>query len=469
MSECCPASHSPRARWLASLAALVLVSGALVLGQAPPAGSPQGEPAARWWKGNLHTHSLWSDGDQYPEMIAAWYKEHGYHFLALSDHNVLAQGAKWIDAEKNKGKLAALEKYRARFGASWVEERMAVPEPEKEEPKKADAKQTETKEAEPVGPRRQVRLKPFDEYRSLFDEPDRFLMVQGEEVSDKFGKLPLHLCVTNLRDVIPPQGGESVADTLSNDIRAAHEQRRATGRPILPHINHPNFGYAITAEDLAQVEGDRFFEIYNGHRGVKNEGDATHVDVERMWDIVLTLRLAEFKTGLVYGLATDDSHDYHGDKPTSMPGRGWIVVRARRLTPASLIAAMEAGDFYSSTGVSLRDIRMADGKLRIEIEPEPGVTYTTQFIGTRQGYDKTTQPVLDKEGAPLPVTRKYSADIGQVLAEQQGPVAEYKLQGDELYVRAKVTSSKAKENWYRQGERESAWVQPVTPTAKKGD
>ena len=29
---------------------------------------------ARWWKGNLHTHSLWSDGDDYPEMIADWYR-----------------------------------------------------------------------------------------------------------------------------------------------------------------------------------------------------------------------------------------------------------------------------------------------------------------------------------------------------------------------------------------------------------
>ena len=28
----------------------------------------------RWYRGNMHTHSLWSDGDDYPEMIADWYK-----------------------------------------------------------------------------------------------------------------------------------------------------------------------------------------------------------------------------------------------------------------------------------------------------------------------------------------------------------------------------------------------------------
>ena len=39
----------------------------------------------RWLKGNLHTHSLRSDGNDYPEMIVDWYARHGYQFLALSD------------------------------------------------------------------------------------------------------------------------------------------------------------------------------------------------------------------------------------------------------------------------------------------------------------------------------------------------------------------------------------------------
>jgi hypothetical protein len=36
-----------------------------------------------WFKGNLHTHSLWSDGNDFPEMIASWYRDNGYQFLAL--------------------------------------------------------------------------------------------------------------------------------------------------------------------------------------------------------------------------------------------------------------------------------------------------------------------------------------------------------------------------------------------------
>ena len=65
--------------------------------------------AAQWFKGNLHTHSFWSDGDDFPEMIAAWYKTNGYQFLALSDHNILLEGEKWITIGINKTRLLALD------------------------------------------------------------------------------------------------------------------------------------------------------------------------------------------------------------------------------------------------------------------------------------------------------------------------------------------------------------------------
>ena len=41
-----------------------------------------------WWKGNTHTHTTNSDGDSPPEVVVRWYKDHGYNFLVLSDHNV---------------------------------------------------------------------------------------------------------------------------------------------------------------------------------------------------------------------------------------------------------------------------------------------------------------------------------------------------------------------------------------------
>ena len=44
---------------------------------------------ARWYKGNIHTHTTESDGDASPETVVRWYRRHGYDFLVLSDHNHL--------------------------------------------------------------------------------------------------------------------------------------------------------------------------------------------------------------------------------------------------------------------------------------------------------------------------------------------------------------------------------------------
>jgi hypothetical protein len=49
---------------------------------------PRAQPGARWLKGNTHAHTTMSDGDSPPEVVARWYRSHGYHFLVLSDHNV---------------------------------------------------------------------------------------------------------------------------------------------------------------------------------------------------------------------------------------------------------------------------------------------------------------------------------------------------------------------------------------------
>jgi hypothetical protein len=150
----------------------------------------------------------------------------------------------------------------------------------------------------------------------------------------------------------------------------------------------------------------------------------------------------------------------------SRNGRGWIMVRAAKLEANDLIAAMEAGDFYASSGVTLKDVRREPNRLSLEIEAQPGVIYTTEFFGTRKGYDQASAPVLDAKGAQLRTTRRYSKDVGAVLATVTGPKATYELKGDEIYVRARVTSSKPKADAAYPGEVEQAWTQPLVPAGK---
>ena len=165
---------------------------------------------------------------------------------------------------------------------------------------------------------------------------------------------------------------------------------------------------------------------------------------------------------MLHGVATDDAHDYHTLAPGQRnPGRGWIMVRSSTLAPDSLMRAMERGDFYASTGVTLAALRREGTRLTLTIREEPGVSYTTQFIGTRRGYDTVSVAVMDTAGAP--VTRRYSTDVGTVLAEQRGTTATYVIRGDEIYVRARITSSKPKANFSYAGEREMAWTQPIRP------
>lgn len=397
-------------------------------------------PELRWFKGNLHTHSLWSDGNDFPEMIAEWYRTHGYQFLALSDHNTLSDGIRWmrVDQLTKRGHAEGLAKYRARYGDDWVETRTSVDGVE------------------------EVRLKPLDEFRHLVEERGAFLMIQSEEMSDSVGQKPLHINVANIKEMIRPLGGTTIREAMAADLRAVDEQERESGRPMIVHLNHPNFGWAVTAEDLAAVINERYFEVYNGHTGVNNDGDELRAGMEEIWDIANTLRLATLNAEPLMGLATDDSHHYDGAQE-QRPGRGWIMVRARHLTPESLVKAFKAGDFYASTGVTLRDFRFDAEKRRLEIdiEPDADAKFTTRFIGAPKTVSTDGAERVDAQGAALDTTKKYSPEIGRTYATAEGTTVSYQLDGSELYIRAIVTSSKPHPDPSLKYQLQQAWTQPV--------
>ncbi|MDI1311615.1 hypothetical protein [Prosthecobacter sp.] len=408
----------------------------LVLGLISTASAQQ----AKWYKGNTHTHSLWSDGNDFPEMITDWYKEHGYDFLAISDHNVLQAKEVWMSVpavEKRRKALGktTMDKYRARFGDDWVT----------------------TREKEGAT---EVRLKKLEEYRPKFEEPGKFLLVQAEEISAGIGKVPVHLGAVNLREEIKPiKDLGSVQEVMRANFQMVNEQSKRLGIPMFTHINHPNFRWAFTADDMAAVLEENFWEIYNGHPGINWLGDETRVGHEKLWDIANTLRIAQFKAPPLYGVGTDDAHHYHGED--SSPGRGWVMVRASKLDPNELVNAMKAGDFYASSGVTLDDVSFTDGTLRIRIHAEPGVKYETVIRGTLQGFDATTQDVKTPPGDTYPTRKLYSEDVGKTLAKIEGSEIVWKPTGKELYFRATVVSSKPHPNPSFKGQTEMAWTQPM--------
>lgn len=401
---------------------LVAATLALLTAQAA-AGEPPGEP--KWFKGNIHTHSLWSDGDDFPEMVADWYKRNGYDFLSLTDHNILSRGAKWVRLTPKTAE--ALEKCKERFGEDWPATRGE-------------------------GDKMAVRLRTLDELRKLLEEPGKFLLIEGQEVTTT-----VHLNVLNVDRVVKPQKGVDAVETTRLNVQAALDLEQAAGRPAYVQFNHPSFAAAgATAEQLAAVAELAAVEVANFHPACGA--------VERDWDIANSLRL---NRGLLplFGSAGDDAHNFHEDSPDrSNPGRGFVMVRSAELSADAIAAALKRGDFYASCGVILSrlDFDAKDATLHIEVKAEPGVEYTIEFIGTLDDADLAPKPGPD--GAPPPPGRRrtYSPDIGKVLRRIQGASGSYKLTGRELYVRAAVRSNKPLANPSRNPPRtQEAYTQPV--------
>jgi len=397
----------------------------LLLTACGPAPSPEAE--LRWLKGNTHTHTLWSDGDAAPEQVAAWYAENGYQFLVLSDHNIYQDTERWFPvAEDGVGRLkpSEVDLLITRFGADKVELRGEAGS-------------------------REMRLRTLAELKAEVERAPQdgaggFLLLPGEEVTSSFEGRPVHINAVNIDGVLPALQRSSIVELMSDTLRSIEEAGAASGRPVFGHLNHPNFGWGVTWEEVAAVKEDRFFEVYNGHRSTRNEGDSEHPSMEELWDRALARRLGGAEaSAILYGVATDDAHHYHGNL-TSPTGRGWVVVRAGSLDRDAVTDAMNRGDFYASSGVALDELEVTGDRYRLRVKADGDASFRIRFIGTRQ-VDGATGPV------------------GEELLAVEGSEAEYQFSGDELYVRAQITSSKLHPKPYLQGDHEMAWTQPAAP------
>jgi len=380
----------------------------------------------QWYRGNTHTHSLWSDGDATPEQVGDWYHSNGYHFLVMTEHDRIARGERWIRVG-GSGRISNqhLEDLKARFGRDWIETRMRDGHLE-------------------------MRLKTLEEVKEYFEEPGEFMYIDGEEISDGAEGKPLHFNVLNVAELIPVQGGDTIMETVEQNLAAVNEQAARLNRPMVAHINHTNWHYALAPEQLGDMRGTHLFELYNGSAGCNNFGDETHPGMDEVWDIALARRLIRGDGAPLYGLAVDDTHNYHTFTPdVSHPGRGWIQVRAAELSVEAIVEAISAGDFYSSTGVELADVRHSGSRYTVRVVPEEGVTFTIQFIGTR-------------------VSDGKAGRIGEILRQSNGTSSSYRFSGDELYIRARIVSSRMQEH-PASGEEapEYAWTQPVIPGQRR--
>lgn len=300
--------------------------------------------AEKWYKGNTHTHTLNTDGRDLPYDVAKWYRERGYNFVVMTDHEYIT----------------------------------------------------------PVGP-----------LNDLLGRTGSFLVISGQEVTDTSEKKPIHTNGLGLTTVVMPSKLATKAESLQKNI----DNIRAAGG--IPQLNHPNFGWALTAAEIKQLKGFRLMEIYNGHPLVNNLGGGGLPSAEAIWDDLLTSGM------LIYGIGDDDVHQLltKGEAIEALPGQAWIYVKAAELTPSAILAAIDSGNFYASTGVELAEYKADRTEVSIKVKALTNSKYTIRFIGSG----------------------------GKMLHESFEPNAVYKIKGSEGYVRVKVLESNGK----------FAWTQPL--------
>ena len=322
------------------------------------------EGQSRWFKGNTHAHSLNSDGDVPVDAVVRWFREHGYHFTFITEHEYFTD----------------------------------------------------------VAP-----------LNALFGGANRFLVIAGQEVTQRIadslhsgGVRQAHVNALGTTRLVPTIGERNIAKgmTIAETYRRNGTAIRAAGGIL--QVNHPNFIWSVPLGDMMDLPDSTLFEVWNGHPIVYNQGgtDSTGQEMlstEARWDSVLS------RGKLLFGVADDDSHSYKpqdAENPDlARPGRGWIWVRADTLTRDAIVRALQRGDFYASTGITLKDLQISPSEYRLEITPAGDRRYLTEFIGRN----------------------------GRVLARNTTLRPSYRITGGEGYVRARVSDSSGR----------MAWTQPV--------
>ena len=272
---------------------------------------------ARWYRGMIHAHTCWSDGRALPEQAVAAYKNGGYDFFSITDHNRIGSDPdRWIEVAPLTGgwppktiEPSMFEAFKAAFpDAQWRERDGKV----------------------------EVRMSTMSEIAARFNEPGKFLFIPGCEVTTAISdannvRRDLHMNYVGLDGLIPRASKTGLIEwvrgkTLSEVLRETKDEVDALaekkGNP--PHVffaNHPHWRYCdVLPEDLIANPDVRFMEICNTgsdwppEQGMVQDGFYN----DRVWDVVNAVRCRRGEP-LLYGIATEDSHWYPGSGTSYKP------------------------------------------------------------------------------------------------------------------------------------------------------
>ncbi len=153
--------------------------------------------------------------------------------------------------------------------------------------------------------------------------------------------LPLDFAPSDTPSFVPHPAQETAAQIAG----------RAVAAGAFVAIAHPQWSGLTIGDGRALAPIAHAVEIYN-------HGCATGCDRPDGFALADQLLTEGHHLTLI---ATDDAHfsepDHFG---------GWTMVKSEANEPQALLAALKRGDFYSTTGPDLRDVRIENGMLVVE-------------------------------------------------------------------------------------------------------
>ena len=198
---------------------------------------------------------------------------------------------------------------------------------------------------------------------------------------------------------------------------AIDDCRSAGGFTILCHPNWQHKEY-WPWQDIDFLTGYAGIEIMNGVIFRLN-GSGLATDT---WDYLLS------KGKRVLGFGNDDFHRWHD------LAKVYNVIYTQERDKNQVKASILQGCFYVSTGLWMERMTLEEGILRVELNTKN--TYVDRYVFRFIGKD------------------------GIVLKEQTGASGEYRMTGDEMYVRAEVISEHGAMLWTQPVYREEQFLNP---------
>jgi hypothetical protein len=212
----------------------------------------------------------------------------------------------------------------------------------------------------------------FTDHNAIIPEPhlqrlgrSDLAVWQGEEITMGV----VHMSGLGLRDLIVPREAVGTLAEAQATVRRAERVRWAleeiAAQGALGSLNHPNRWDALGHADLEEALDGGLLEIANmsPEAARANPGDLTRPSTEALWDRLLELGRP------VFAVASDDAHHFRTWGPhRANPGRGWVMVEATEPRLDDCLAALRAGRFYASTGLTLADYATHGRQIALDLD-----------------------------------------------------------------------------------------------------